>query len=34
MHGHFGGGNGFLLVLIIITALVLLALWPGHSQTK
>ncbi len=33
IHGHFGAGSGVLL-LIIVTAIVLLALWPGHSQTK
>jgi hypothetical protein len=34
-HGHFAGGRTLLPVLLIIVAVALLmAFWPGKSQTK
>ena len=34
MHGHFAAGRGMLLLLVIVAAGLLIALWPGKSQTK
>ena len=33
-HGHFGGGAGMVLLLIVALVALLIAIWPGKSQTK